>query len=242
MKDFNYDKAFMAVKAQRYEEGQKAYEAALQIEPTVEAWTGLGICKLFQLLGNQTMEEVIYCFEKARQVEGADKKSIELQLISYSALVIEQATSYCVTIINEIVQLKKDAASASIIAGIAAGVALNSKSLAGTIVSGSVSAASAGVAVGKLGEISDYEIAGQMVINLIDTVNNNITKYLHITLKEQESIAFQNRTTALKEMINKASAKGLQSGKWYNTGWVWVWLILIWPVGLIGLLLRLKNK
>ena len=107
---------------------------------------------------------------------------------------------------------------------------------------GSVSAASAGVAVGKLGEISDYEIAGQMVINLIDTVNNNLTKYLHITSKEQESIAFQNRTIALKEMIIKASAKGLQSGKWYNTGWVWFWLILIWPVGLIGLLLRLKNK
>ena len=60
MKDFNLDKAFMAVKAQRFEEGQNAYESALQISPTVEAWTGLGICKLFQLLGNQTMEEVIY--------------------------------------------------------------------------------------------------------------------------------------------------------------------------------------
>lgn len=242
MKDFNLDKAFMAVKAQRFEEGQNAYESALQISPTVEAWTGLGICKLFQLLGNQTMEEVIYCFEQARQLEGADQKSIELQLISYSGLVIEQATSYSITIINQIVQAKKDLASAVIVAGIAAGLASNSESLAGTIVHGSISAASAGVAIGKLGEISDHKIAGQMVINLIDTVNNNITNYLQITSKEQESIAFANRTTVLKEMILQASSKGLQSGKWYNTSWVWFWLIFIWPVGVIGLVLRAKNK
>ena len=120
MKDFNLDKAFMAVKAQRYEEGQGAYEAALQNSPSVEAWTGLGITKLFQLLGNQTMEEVVYCFNQAREMEGADKKAIELQLISYSALVAEQATSYCVTLIDEMVQAEKDIANAVIVAGIAA--------------------------------------------------------------------------------------------------------------------------
>ena len=58
MGNFNLEKAFMAVKAQRYEEAQNSYERALEIEYSVEAWTGLGICKLFQLTENQTMEEV----------------------------------------------------------------------------------------------------------------------------------------------------------------------------------------
>tara|TARA_B100001758_G_C17887149_1_gene341729 strand:+ start:377 stop:523 length:147 start_codon:yes stop_codon:yes gene_type:complete len=25
---------------------------------------------------------------------------------------------------------------------------------------------------------------------------------------------------------------------WYNTGWVWFWLIFFWPVGLYGLIKR----
>ena len=51
-KDFKLEKAFMAVKAQRYEEAMAAYEASLEKAESVEGWTGLGICKLFQLLGN----------------------------------------------------------------------------------------------------------------------------------------------------------------------------------------------
>lgn len=66
MSEFLYDKAIMALKAQRYDEAQASYEQALQVEYSVEAWTGLGVCKMFQIAEGQTMEEVLYCFEKAR--------------------------------------------------------------------------------------------------------------------------------------------------------------------------------
>ena len=238
MKDFNLDKAFMAVKAQRYEEGQGAYEAALQNTPSVEAWTGLGITKLFQLLGNQTMEEVVYCFNQAREMEGADKKTIELQLISYSALVAEQATSYCITLIDEMVQAEKDIANAVIVAGIAAGLATSSKSLSGSIVSGSIAAAGAGVAIGRLGDIHDYKAAGQFLLNILSNIHTNVTNYLIDVKASDEALAFDNRIKELSGLVSEASAKSKKSGSWYNTSWVWVWLFLFWPVGVYGLIKR----
>ena len=45
----------MAIKAQRYDEAKNAYEKSLETKYTVEGWTGLGICKLFQLAEDQTM-------------------------------------------------------------------------------------------------------------------------------------------------------------------------------------------
>ena len=41
-----------------------------------------------------------------------------------------------------------------------------------------------------------------------------------------------------KEETNKLISKG---GSWYNTGWVWVVLILFWPIGLYGLIMRYKK-
>lgn len=242
MKDFNLDKAFMAVKAQRYEEGMQAYEAALQIKPSVDAWVGLGVCKLFQLLGNQTMEEVIYCFAQAREVEGADKEFIELQLISYSALVAEQASSYCVSLIDEIIQAEKNVANAVIMAGIAGGLAASSKTLSGSVVTGAIAAASGGVAIGQLGEITNHKTAAQVVMSLIDTIHENLTKYLVLTSQHSQAVAFNSRLIELKKIVQDASLKGLQSSSWYNTGWLWFWLIIFWPVFIYGLIMRIKNK
>ena len=240
MKDFNLDKAFMAVKAQRYEEGQVAYEAALQKSPSVEAWTGLGITKLFQLLGNQTMEEVVYCFNQAREMKGADKKAIELQLISYSALVAEQATSYCLTLIDEMIQAEKDIANAAIVAGIAAGLATNSKFFRVNR-EWNHAAAGAGVAIGRLGDIHDYKAAGQFLLNILSNIHTNVTNYLVNVKASNEALAFDNRIKELSAIISDASAKSKKAGRWYNTSWFWVWLILFWPVGVYGLIMRFRK-
>lgn len=241
-RDFDLDKAFMAVKAQRYDEGLQAYEAALKKSPSVEAWTGLGKCKLFQLLGDQTIEEVIYCFEKAKGVEGANRRAIEIELITYTALVLEQAASYCVSIIDEIRQAEKDATNAMIVAGIAGALAMNSKSLSGSIVSGVVAGASAGVAVGRLGDVADAKQAGQLVINLIDKVQIAITEYIAEIADDENAIKFFERVENLKKIIIEKSSQVKKSSKWYNTGWLWVWLILFWPVFVVGLILRASNK
>ena len=210
--------------------------------PSVEAWTGLGKCKLFQLLGNQTIEEVIYCFEKAKGVQGANPKAIEIELITYTALVLEQAASYSVSIIDEIVQAEKDASNALLVAGIAGALAMNSKSLSGSIVSGVVAGASAGVAVGRLGDVADSKQAGFLVINLINTVQNAISNYIAEISNEKDAINFFDRVENLKKIVLEKSNQAKKSSKWYNTGWVWFWLIFVWPVGVIGLILRIAKK
>lgn len=243
MSDFKLDKAFMAVKAQRYDEALEAYESALQENESVEGWTGLGVTKLFQLLGNQTMEEVVFCFNKARNIEGADTRAIELQLISYSALVAEQATSYCISLIKEIEKAQGEALAATIIAGVAGGLASNNRSLGGSIVSGSVAAASAGVAVGRLGDIANAKAARELVLETIADIHLQVTNYLTVIQKSEEAIAFSNRIQELQNLIAESStAKSSGSNAWYNTNWIWFWLILFWPVAVYGFILRMKNK
>jgi len=236
MKDFSLEKAFMAVKAQRFEEAQGAYETALSKEATVEAWTGLGVCKIFQLLQDQTMEEVVYCFAKAKEVPEADIKEIDTKLISYSSLVIEQGVVYCLSLMEQIKQAQKAATNAIVTSAISAYVAVNAKSLGGTIVSSGVAAAAAGVAVGKLADINDAYTAGQLTINMVDEVEKHLTNHLIETDNTEELNKFLNRSKELQKIIEDSVAENTISEEWYNTYWVWVWLLLFWPVGVYGLL------
>jgi len=45
---------------------------------------------MFRIAGEQTMEEVLYCFEKARKVEGADNREIDVKLLQNAQVVILQ--------------------------------------------------------------------------------------------------------------------------------------------------------
>jgi len=49
-----------------------------------------------QIAEGQTMEEVLYCFEKARKVEGADNREIDLKLLQNAQVVILQCAAYAI--------------------------------------------------------------------------------------------------------------------------------------------------
>lgn len=243
MGNFNLEKAFMAVKAQRYEEAQNSYERALETEYSVEAWTGLGICKLFQLTENQTMEEVTYCFSKAKEVDNADINKIDLQLISYSNLVLERATAFCINLMERIKQAESEKNAALITSGIAMAIASNSNSSFGQIASGVIAGASAGVAVGKFAEISDIKTAGQLAFQIIDDISIGVNNFLVDNNKLPEAQAFNNRVIELKNIIDEKSKVYQKANKWYNkTGWLVFWWIIFWPVGLVGTILHFSNK
>ena len=75
------DFATLALKGKRYSEAEAIYTQIAIQEKSPEAWVGIGICKLYQLANGRTMEEVIYCFEKAKQLNISLKADIEQQLI-----------------------------------------------------------------------------------------------------------------------------------------------------------------
>jgi len=70
---------------------------------------------LFQIADGQTMEDVLYCFEKARGVDGANNRELDLKLLQFAHLVILQCGSYAVAAINNARAADEKGTSAALI-------------------------------------------------------------------------------------------------------------------------------
>ena len=75
------DLATMALKGKRYNEAESIYMQIATQNNSSEAWVGMGICKLYQLADGRTMDEVIFCLNKAKQLNPEISMEIENQLI-----------------------------------------------------------------------------------------------------------------------------------------------------------------
>lgn len=213
MSEFLYDKAIMALKAQRYDEAQSSYEQALQVGYSVEAWTGLGVCKLFQIAEGQTMEEVLYCFEKARGVEGADNKEIDLKLLLYSQVVILQCGAYAISSIKNAIEAKKNLQTAALIGLASAVVGSYSDTSSTKMLAGAAAATAAGVAVGKFGEIKSSEEIVKFSTDLLQNIYNNVYEFLIEKDKTAEAIELKETTDRLCNEIIKETPAGKESIK-----------------------------
>ena len=178
MSEFLFDKAKMALKSQRYDEASSAYEKILETSYNVEAWTGLGVCKMFQIADGRSMQEVLYCFEKARQVEGANNLEIDLKLIQYAQIVILQCSAFAVTSIQNALEAEKNAKTASLISLVSVGLAAVSNSTGVKILAGAAAATAAGVAVGQFGKMTSSKEIAKYAVNLLENIYNNVFTFL----------------------------------------------------------------
>lgn len=197
MSEFLYDKAIMALKAQRYDEAQSSYEQALQVGYSVEAWTGLGVCKMFQIAEGQTMEEVLYCFEKARAVEGADNREIDLKLLQYAQVVIMQCGSYAIAAIKNAIAAEKKANTAALISIASIAVGGLSNSTGAKILAGAAAATSAGVAIGQFGKMTSSKDIGKFATDLLENIYNNVYGFLLEKDKMEEAAELKETTDRL---------------------------------------------
>jgi len=197
MSEFLYDKAIMALKAQRYDEAQASYEQALQVGYSVEAWTGLGICKLFQIAEGQTMEEVLFCFEKARKVEGADNREIDLKLLQNGQVVILQCAAYAIASINNAIEAEKKAATAALISIASIAVGGLSNSIGTKIFAGAAAATAAGVAVGQFGKMTSSKEIAKFATDLLEEIYNNVYGFLLEKDKMEEAVELKDTTDRL---------------------------------------------
>ena len=81
------DLATLALKGKRYQEAESVYMQIATQNNAPEAWVGLGVCKLYQLSEGRTMDEIIFCFNKAFQILPEEKRDIEIQLLSNATIV-----------------------------------------------------------------------------------------------------------------------------------------------------------
>ena len=242
-KDFSLDKAFMAVKAQRYDEALQAYEASLDKEHSVEAWTGLGIAKLFQLLDNQTMEEVIFCFQRAKEVKNADCNQIELDLINYSTLVVSQGANYCVVLLEKIKEAEKAAGKAALATLVSGAISLASDSTKTSVIGGVAAGAGAGVTAGKLNEISNAQEAGKLTLNMMKSVILGLESFEFSDKNMKKLDDLRNTIAEASNTIELEAEKSKPaSTAWYNTSWkLYLALYIINPLGLHGLYKKYKE-
>ena len=215
MSEFLYDKAIMALKAQRYDEAQSSYEQALQVGYSVEAWTGLGVCKMFQIAEGQTMEEVLYCFEKARKVEGADNREIDLKLLQYAQVVILQCGAYAIVAIKNALDAEKKAATAAIISIASIAVGSLSNSTGTKILAGAAAATAAGVAVGQFGKMTSSKEIAKFAADLLEEIYSNVYGFLLEKDKMEEAVELKETTDRLcNEIIETLpGAEGLKSAR-----------------------------
>jgi len=215
MSEFLYDKAIMALKAQRYDEAQSSYEQALQVGYSVEAWTGLGICKMFQIAEGQTMEEVLYCFEKARKVEGADNREIDLKLLQNAQVVILQCAAYAIASINNAIEAEKKAATAALISIASIAVGGLSNSIGTKIFAGAAAATAAGVAVGQFGKMTSSKEIAKFATDLLEQIYNNVYGFLLEKDKMEEAVELKETTDRLCNEILETlpGAIGVKSAK-----------------------------
>jgi len=83
--EFKFDEATLALKAKRFDNAERLYYELARDTNTPAAWCGYGISKMAKLLSGQTtVDEVVYCFDKARKISPDQSQEIELTFINNS--------------------------------------------------------------------------------------------------------------------------------------------------------------
>lgn len=52
----------------------------------------------------------------------------------------------------------------------------------------------------------------------------------------------KEKAVVKEKAIVKEKVQEIKSKEWYNTGWLWFWLLFFWPVFIVGLILRASKK
>jgi hypothetical protein len=75
---FEYDRGVMALRGRRYLEAEEIFAALLKDHPSAPAWCGLGAAKTGLLVSRKTtVDETVFCYEKARELEPGTGSEIE---------------------------------------------------------------------------------------------------------------------------------------------------------------------
>ena len=118
MTNTQLDFATLAVKGKRYQEAESIYMQIAINENSSEAWLGMGICKLYQLTEGKTMEEVIFCFNKAASISPDLKGELEAQLMVNTLIVLNTYAKLIETAAARHQEAKKTAQAAALLTGL----------------------------------------------------------------------------------------------------------------------------
>lgn len=235
------DLATMALKGKRYNEAETIYMQIATQHNSAEAWVGMGICKLYQLAEGRTMDEVVFCLDKAKMLNPAYSAEIENQLIINCQILLNAYMGVFEQALAKHKELKKQAMTGAIIAGVSMAVGSNSKSAFGTISSLAGTGAGIGVAVDALNKIDSLNELKSFILSKCDEINN--TLMISVDKSNPTFIQYNTFVERLVLSVKSSIDEGTNSGKWYSKkGQLILITILFWPIGLYGWYLRSKQN
>ena len=129
------------------------------------------------------------------------------------------------------------------ISAVSLGVGLGTSSSTTRMIAGVATGASSGVAIGKFVEINDIKSAGVFTLDLISQIANGVNNFLAENNEIPEFTNFKNRVKELSGEITEKAENLKQSKRWYHsTGLLILWIVIFWPVGVYGIIQRIRKK
>lgn len=263
--ELQLDLATMALKGKRYDEAEKLYMQIATESNSTEAWVGMGVCKLYQLASGRTMDEVVFCFNRAKKMSPDMIEDIDNQLMINTIVVLKTYVTVVEAALQQKLKETNKAIFGAVLTGVSVIAGMNSKSAFGTITALSGTGAGVGVAVDSLNKIANYDELIKSVLQLCDDANNGVMSSItnrNSTFNEFENTVNQLKTTLsnaeeatkgkdvasqAKNYINNALNGGSNAfngdnQKWYHNNTKLILItVIIWPVGLYGYIQRKKE-
>jgi hypothetical protein len=196
------DLATMALKGRRYSEAESIYTSVAVANNSPEAWVGIGICKLYQLANGRTMDEVIFCFYKAKVIDSSLTSDINNQLIFNCQILLDAYFSAFLNIIENYQLQKKAAKAGALLAGISFIAGMNSKSAFGTIASLAGTSAGVGVAVDSFSKMKNLDEIKRFILLKCDEINIAVSANT-----DNSSIEYKNYVSFVDNLIQNINEK-----------------------------------
>lgn len=212
------DFATLALKGKRYQEAENIYMQLATNNNSSEAWLGIGVCKLYQLTEGKTMDEVIFCFNKAKNITPELTTELDNQLMMHTMVVLKTYAQIIEAAATKHQAAKKAAQTGALIAGLSFVAGMNSTKAFSTVASLAGTGAGVGVAVESLNAMNDYNILIKHVLNKCNEAYSGVSSIVNKQTDEYQQ--FDNNVKsivnyvegALKSVSNNNSNRKISSG------------------------------
>ncbi len=239
---FNYEMAEMALRGKRFKEAEEKYKEIAAKTNSTEAWCGIGISKYGQLLDNVPVDEIFYCFQKAKSIDESKISEIETIAIETSMEVIKSLYDLIILTGKAMDQAHLrmvQAALATVIGTMSTFRSDRRGSVMGTIVSAGFTAISFNEYVNASTSLQQMHTLNETAFAVVDKIKSNLQKLVTKELVLAEKFhAILNKTheevTVTIPTLKQVEAIRGEASMWAGGGRLVIKLgPIIWILGLL---------
>ncbi len=219
----SFEAGVMALKGGRHEEAEIAFLAAARDDPRLgDAWSAIGMCKLYQLANGRTMDEALHAFSHAKRIEPQRSHEVDRLCIEHSSIVVNRYYEILQESINEGQQatgrtiLGGALAMVSTVTGLASQNTFVQLMAVGGVGSG------AAVAVSSLSNIHDIKVLQRTIVGLVFSIRDGVDQFVDHGLPEYRQfsqLAARLSSPSMRNGLTDAARSALPPAEASDEGW-----------------------